>query len=129
MLNQKDSTEKRCYPRIKKNIKFKITKDDSTVVAETIDLSCIGANCRTNKNISFMTKVKIIFPLSHGTHNNKVKNVEFYGVIVRADKVSTNPDNNDMYEIAIFFSEIEESVKGKIADFIDKHIAIHKTNS
>lgn len=121
MLNQKDLTEKRSYPRIKKNVKFKIDREDSTIVAETIDLSCIGARCRTNKHISFMTKVKIIFPLSQGKNKKTAENVEFYGVVVRTDKVSSKPDKNDMYKIAIFFNEIEESVKEKIAAFIDKH--------
>jgi len=121
MLNQKGLTEKRNYPRTKKVVKFKISREDSTIVAETIDLSCIGAYCRTNKHIPFMTKVKIIFPLSHGKNKKTVKNVEFYGVVVRTDKVSSKPDKNDMYKIAIFFNEIEKSVKEKIAAFIDKH--------
>lgn len=121
MSKQEKFEERRRYPRINKCVKLELNADDSTIAAETIDLSCIGASCRANKYISFMTKLKILFPLTEENQKKNVENVEFHGVVVKVDKISSGPKTNDVYKLAIFFNDIEESVREKIADFIERH--------
>ncbi len=121
MKHQKKYVQKRKQPRINKSIQFKIRIKDSTVVAEAINLSCIGAYCRVNKHISFMTKLKIQLPLFHGDQEKGAEYLEFYGVVTRVEKVLSEDNVSNIYNIAIFFNEIDEPEKEKIARFVERH--------
>ncbi len=112
--------EKRRQPRIKKCINFEIMTDGSTITAESIDLSCIGVNCRVNKYIHVMTNLKIILALPSGDQESGVECVECNGVVVRVDKASSKADVGNTYIMAIYFNEISESVKEKIANFLKR---------
>lgn len=112
--------EKRRQPRIRKCINFEIKTNGSTITAESIDLSCIGVNCRVNKYIHVMTNLKIILALPSGDQESGVEYVECNGVVVRVDKASSKADVGNIYIMAIYFNEISESVKEKIANFLKK---------
>ncbi|MEE9259794.1 MAG: PilZ domain-containing protein [Candidatus Scalindua sediminis] len=112
--------EKRRQPRIKKCISFEIKTNGSTITAESIDLSCIGVNCRVNKYIHVMTNLKIILALPSGDQEKEAEYVECNGVVVRVDKTSSKADVGNIYNMAIYFNEISESVKEKIVNFLKK---------
>ena len=120
-----ESVENRSHLRINKRIRFEINTNNSTVVAETINLSCSGASCLIDKHISFMTKLRINLPLVSDKKGNKVENVECYGVVVRVDKNTSQPDTSETYNVAIFFNEIEDSAKTKILNFIETYKSTH----
>lgn len=119
------SVENRSHSRINKRIRFEINTNNSTVVAETINLSSSGASCLVDKHISFMTRLRINLPLVCDKKGNKVEDVECYGVVVRVDKNPSQPDVSETYNMAIFFNEIEDSAKTKISNFIEKYKSIH----
>ncbi len=120
MKNKKEYEEKRKHPRSKKSIDFKIETDDSTIATESIDLSCIGAYCQVDKYVPPMTNLKIVIALPCEDQEDKVEYVECNGVVVRVESVLSNNGGNT-HNIAIFFNEIEESEKEKIANFLEKH--------
>ncbi len=121
MKNKKKYVEKRRQPRTKKIIPFKIKTDDSTIATETIDLSCIGAYCQVDKYIPTMTNLKIVLALPCGNQKGEVEHVECIGAVVRVEKIPSKTNEDDQYNIAIYFNEIEESEKEKIANFLEKH--------
>ncbi len=120
MKNKKKYEEQRRHPRSKKTIPFKIKTGDSTIATETIDLSCIGAYCQVDKYIPSMTNLKIVIALPCEDQEDGVEYVECNGVVVRVESVLSNNGGN-MHNIAIFFNEIDEPEKEKIANFLEKH--------
>jgi len=120
MKNKKKHKEKRKHPRTKQSISFKIKIDDSTIATESIDLSCIGAYCQVDKYIPSMTNLRIVIALPCEDQEDGVEYIECNGVVVRVKRISSNNGGNT-HNIAIFFNEIEESEKEKIANFIENH--------
>lgn len=120
MKNKKKYEEKRKHPRSKKNIDFKIETGDSTITAKSIDLSCIGVYCQVDKYMPSMTNLKIVIGLPCDGQEDGVEYVECNGVVVRVKRILSNNGGNT-HNIAIFFNEIKESEKEKIASFIEKH--------
>jgi c-di-GMP-binding flagellar brake protein YcgR len=120
MKKKNKYVEKRRQPRIKKCINFEIKTNGSIIKAESIDLSCIGVNCRVNKYIHVMTNLKIFLALPSGDQEEEAEYVECNGVVVRVDKASSKSDVGNIYVMAIYFNEISESVKEKIANFLKR---------
>ncbi len=120
MKKKNKYVEKRRQPRIKKCINVEIETNGSTITAESIDLSCIGVNCRVNKYIHVMTNLKIILALPSGDQEKEAEYVECNGVVVRVEKASSKADVDNIYNMAIYFNEISESAKEKIANFLKK---------
>ncbi len=105
--------EKRQYVRKKKALHLNLIINDSHVaLGETIDLSCIGAYCKTTRRIPEMTKLKINMVLP-----NDDSPVECVGVIVRID---ADAHDADICNLAIYFSEINEYERNKIANFLQQ---------
>lgn len=121
MKKQKKYTEKRRQPRTKKCINFEIKTNGSIITAESINLSCIGAYCRVDKYIPYMTNLKIDIALPSDNQESGVEYVKCNGVVVRVEEALPEADVGNIYNIAIFFNEISESVKEKIANFVKKH--------
>lgn len=120
MRQQKLHKENRKHPRTSKRIQFKLKTHDSDIVAETTDLSCIGVCCQVNKPIPFMSHLKISFALADDEEGEDANQVECGGVVVRAEK-DLMKTSRSVYNVAIFFHEIEESEKAKIAKFLARH--------
>lgn len=114
----KCKVEKRRYPRIGKNLPIKIKSDDFDLVAETKNISCIGAYCRVDRYIAPFTKLQTTILLSPKAKNNS-RSINCKGVVVRVEK-----DPNDLetqYNIAIYFNEISKLSMLKIDRFLKKH--------
>jgi hypothetical protein len=108
MIHKDTDIERRRHPRSPKRLNFKLKAQDFDVVAETKDLSCIGALCQVNKPIPEMTHLKMILELPG-------KYAECEGTVVRVEK---NSPSEDIYNIAIYFNEISKDEKKKIADYL-----------
>jgi len=121
MKPQNTFREKRKYPRINKRIAFKLKEKDTLLFAETIDLSCIGAYCQVNSYVPFLTRLKIVFELPSGNREDPVEYAECFGVVVRVEKILSETTCGDVYNMAIFFHEIEERERKKIDNFVKTH--------
>ncbi|QTA91933.1 PilZ domain-containing protein [Desulfonema magnum] len=117
MENQKVDAERRQYPRISAYMEFELETEDDIITAEMINLSCSGAYCKVNKQVPLMTHFRIVFPLIYGNEEHDVEYVECSGTVVRAEEIL--PEEN-IYNIAIFFNEIEDSERNKIMTFIER---------
>jgi len=113
--------EHRKHPRINERLQFKLKTNHFHIVTETINLSCIGAYCQVNKYIPLMTSLDIVLALPHVDKEGKFEYVECNGLVVRVEKVSLDANGHNAYNIAIYFSEIEDSEKQKIESFFERH--------
>ncbi len=108
--------ERRQYPRIRRPLPLKIAADGYRFATNTENVSCVGAYCHLDKYLPPFTKiaVKLILPVMAG---GKVKNmdVECNGVIVR-----TEDEKKGGFNIAVFFNEIKENQRKKIAQYINQ---------
>ena len=111
MHNQKNRAEKRKHLRINKRILFKLKTDDFDIVAETINLSCIGACCQVNKSIPFMTSLKVAFALPDYDNEKEPKYVTCNGVVVRTEKGSSKANLGTTYNIAIILMKLRNQKK------------------
>jgi hypothetical protein len=68
-----------------------------------------------------MTSLKIALALPYGDQGNEFDYVECNGVAVRVEEVLSETNVDSVYNTAIYFNEIEESEKEKIADFFEEH--------
>ena len=67
-----------------------------------------------------MSHLMISFALADDEEGEGANQVECGGVVVRVEK-DTIKANHSVYNVAIFFHEIEESEKAKIAKFLARH--------
>lgn len=115
----KAGAERRRYPRIKKKLDFKVAADGYRFVTATKDISCIGAYCHINKYIPPFTKVAVglAMPAKNG-HPAKEAKVSCQGVIVRTE----DEKERKGFNIAIFFNQINESQRKKIASYVNRFL-------
>jgi integration host factor subunit alpha len=125
VLRNRINRERRRHPRINERLPFTVKAEDFDAVTETINLSCLGAYCQLNKHIPLMTSLKIALALPYGDQGNECGYVECHGVVVRSEEILSKTHLGRVYNTAIYFNEIEESEKEKIADFL-KNINVRK---
>lgn len=112
--------ERRVHPRIKENIPVSISSEGYNIITQTKDLSCAGAYCWIDKEIALMTKLQIIMKIPNTIDENKEpKKIKCEGVVVRTE-ISVNVDNSVKpgYNIAVYFTNIDQKAKDSIAEFI-----------
>jgi hypothetical protein len=68
-----------------------------------------------------MTCLKIVLALPYGDQENEFDHVVCNGVVVRVEEVSDESNVCSAYNIAIYFNEIQESEKKKMAKFFGGH--------
>lgn len=114
MTEPKLRSEKRRYPRIKKNVPIKIRHADFDLVTETENISCVGAYCRIDQYVAPLTKIraKILLPDKKNRHCC----IECEGAVVRIEKNEHNFE--EPYNVAIYFSTISKANMNKINRFI-----------
>ena len=115
--------ERRASTRLEKSIPLKICSDDFDIITETRNLSCAGAYCRINKHLDPMTRLKVHLLLPIKKRKKVItRNIACQGVVVR---VEPQP-GNDHFNIAIYFSDIEQKDRKTIAEYVDSMLACKK---
>jgi hypothetical protein len=112
--------ERRRHPRINERVPFTLRAEDFDAVTETINMSCLGAYCQLDKYIPLMTSLKVALALPRGDKKNEIEYAECNGVVVRVEEVESQSHKSSVYNTAIYFNEIEESEKEKIASFFQR---------
>jgi hypothetical protein len=119
MNSHRTSGERRRHPRIDERVPFTIRSEDFDAVAETLNLSCLGAYCQLTKYLPLMTNLKITLALPRGDQTNAIEYAECSGVVVRVEEMESHSQGGKLYNTAIYFNEIEESQKQKIARLVE----------
>jgi len=115
----KKGKERRKHPRIDKRLPIKVAANGYDFATTTQNISCVGAYCHINKYVPPFTRVmiKLSLPLRNqkGSRN---ATVECKGVLVR-----TEDEDNGGFNIAIFFNDIREEQKKKIAAYVNQFVS------
>ena len=113
--------EKRKYPRISFKLPIKLSESGYDIVTETKNISGNGVYCTVDKELTPMTKLKIIMLVPSKKNAKKtLKKVICRGVVVRREHI----DNINRYKhnIAIYFTEIKESDRKLILSYISSSL-------
>jgi len=117
MVNKNIGAERRQYPRIEQRLPVKIVANGYDFATATQNISCVGAYCHLTRYIPPFTRVMVTLDLPIISDNAKIDCiVECKGVIVRTE------DKEDGFNIAIFFNEITESQRNKIAQYVSQFL-------
>lgn len=118
--------ERRRDPRLDKSIALKISSGDFDIVTETKNLSGSGTLCLVDKFITPMTKLKLNFLLPI-KRNKKIvnKKITCEGVVVRSEAAV----DHEMFQTAIFFSDISPKDSQAIHEFVDLTMLSHGPSS
>ncbi|MCM8796095.1 MAG: PilZ domain-containing protein [Candidatus Omnitrophica bacterium] len=110
--------ERRQYPRIVQRLPLKILANGYDFSTVTQNISCLGAYCHVDKYIPPFTKimVKLTLPFSNKEGDSN-SHVECKGVVVR-----TEDEKSGGFNIAIFFNEIKENQRHKIAQYLNRFL-------
>ncbi|MDP1853743.1 MAG: PilZ domain-containing protein [Candidatus Omnitrophota bacterium] len=113
--------ERRRSIRVESILPLRLKTPDFDIVTSTRNISSVGAYCQTDKYVAPMTKLDITLILNHGYaqgSNVTGTKVKCRGVVVRTEQ------NENKYNLAVFFNDISESEKEKINKFIKSLLSL-----
>ena len=120
--------ERRAFPRVKAGFPVKFAAEESGIMAHAEDISYSGVYCVVNKFIPLYTKVflALFVPLFKGKDRVEER-MDCEGVIVRAEAIQPE-EKEPVYRVAIFFSEIHQKDKQKIARYVEERLEESQNN-
>ncbi|MCA9399268.1 MAG: PilZ domain-containing protein [Candidatus Omnitrophica bacterium] len=115
MSTKKTAQERRESPRLANNIPLKLIDETGDIVTESVNISRSGLYCRVNRYIEPMVKLKVnlLLPVRKNGKNSSRK-IACEGVVVRIEEAQ----EQDHYNIAVFFNDITQRDAESIADYI-----------
>ena len=118
-MKRKTGAERRLHPRIDRQLPIKVAANGYDFATTTQNVSCVGAYCHITKYVPPFTRVLIRLSLPVRTRNgNKRYDVACKGVLVRTDD-----EPGGGFNIAIFFNDINEGQKKKIAEYVNQFVS------
>jgi hypothetical protein len=112
-----DQSDRRQHPRLQQQLPLSVAANGYDFSTTTQNISCAGAYCTIKKYVPPFTKLKVKMSLPC-PKKRKPEEVECSGVVVRTDD-----ESNGYFNIAIFFNEIKENPRKKIADYVHSCLA------
>jgi len=110
--------ERRKYPRINQNLPIRVAVNGYDFMSSTRDISCVGTYCHVEKYMPPFTRVMVRLSLPIMSNSESTfHDVACKGVIVRSEDGNTGGFN-----IAIFFNDIKEEVRSKIAQYVGQFL-------
>lgn len=116
----KITKERRIAPRVAEHVTLSLQGPQTTLEAESRNLSASGVYCFTSQLIAPMTKLALEFTLP----GLKAARIQCTGVVVRVEPVIANATTTG-YHIAIFFSDLSERQRTAIQQFVRQRLATH----
>jgi len=113
----KNSKERRLHPRLDQQLPLNLAVDGYDFSTTTRNISCVGAYCHLDKYMPPFTKIAVKLSLPNKDQSGKNMIVECKGVVVR-----TEDEVNGGFNLAIFFNEMREEQRKKIAQYISKFL-------
>jgi len=111
--------ERRLYPRVDHKLPVNVIANGYDFATTTQNVSCIGTYCHIKKYVPPFTKIsiKMVLPAGNIQLPAKERLINCEGVIVR-----TEDDKKGGFNVAIFFNEIKEQQRKKIARYLSRFL-------
>jgi len=112
-----DPKERRQHPRLEQQLPLDLAVDGYDFSTITRNISSVGAYCHLDKYMPPFTKISVKLSLPSKNQPGKNTVVECKGVVVR-----TEDEANGGFNLAIFFNEMRDEQRKKIAQYISKFL-------
>lgn len=109
--------DRRHAPRVASRLPLTLTDHFGELSAMTRDISASGAYCTLRRHVPVMTKLRIRFALPGRGQGA----VACGGVVVRVEPANPAPRRTS-YRVAIFFNNIAEDARARLADYVHEHL-------
>lgn len=108
--------ERRGHPRVRAELPIQLTAEGGAADASIQDISLSGVCCFTSRAIPVMTQVRltIVLPDRLGDPHP----ISCSGAVVRSSRTGRGAGGSDRYETAIFFTELGESARNQLEDYM-----------
>jgi len=113
----KTGKERRLNPRIDHKLPLNLKVNGYDFSTLTHNISSVGAYCHLDKYMPPFTKIAVKLSLPHKKGAGKNTIVECKGVVVR-----TEDQANGGFNLAIFFNEINNEERKKIAQYVSQFL-------
>lgn len=113
----KSSKERRLHPRLEQKLPLDLAVNGYDFVTSTSNISCLGAYCHLDKYMPPFTKISVKLSLPGKERSDKSTIVECKGVVVR-----TEDETRGGFNLAIFFNEMRDEQRKKIAQYISRFL-------
>ena len=113
----KSTKERRIHPRLEHKLPFNVAVNGYDFSTTTHNISCVGAYCHLEKYIPPFTKISVKLSLPNKIHSDRNTIVECKGVVVRSED-----ESNGGFNIAIFFNQMRDEQRKKIASYISQFL-------
>lgn len=113
----KSPKERRLHPRLDQQLPLDLAVDGYDFSTTTRNISCVGAYCHLDKYMPPFTKISVKLSLPNKDQPGKNTLIECKGVVVR-----TEDEANGGFNLAIFFNEVRDEQRKKIARYISKFL-------
>ena len=116
-----DNADRRANPRFPAVFDLQGRSEERDTVArmQAADLSLGGLRCVSNSDFPEMTRlaVRLQLPLA-GDRSTEALDVN--AVVVRSKEVGSATQGDPRYELALFFTGLEDNAKQRIADYLNR---------
>ena len=114
---------RRTEPRLRHRLplRLKHALEEATTYSENISAS--GVYCTVKHFIPLMTKVQVQLQIPGKTKKAKPTPLTCQGVVVRVEPPLARPGRST-YNIAIFFNELQERDRDRLAAYVQQHLPI-----
>ena len=113
--------ERRAHPRVQKQVELHGSPDAGGVVARMVtnDLSMGGLHCVSTIDFPEMTRlaVRLMLPLKNGNGDTS-EPVDVEAVVVRRQEFESKV-GNPRFELALFFTSVENGARDRLSNFLD----------
>jgi hypothetical protein len=109
-------TERRGHPRVQAELPIQLTAEGGAADASIRDISLSGVCCLTDRAMPVMTQVRLTIVLPD--RGGAPRPITCSGAVVRSRRTSRGPSGAERYETAIFFTELGESARNQLEDYV-----------
>jgi hypothetical protein len=114
----KNTKERRLHPRLDHKLPLNLAVNGYDFSTSTHNISSVGAYCHLDKYMPPFTKISVKLSLPNKGQAGKNTIVECKGVVVR-----TEDEVKGGFNLAIFFNEMREDQRKKIALYISQFLS------
>ena len=114
----KSIKERRLHPRLDHKLPLNLAIDGYDFSTSTHNISSVGAYCHLDKYMPPFTKISVKLSLPNKGQAGKSTIVECKGVVVR-----TEDEAKGGFNLAIFFNQMREDQRKKIALYISQFLS------
>jgi hypothetical protein len=124
-LSKTSGKERRAHERHDTELTVHGSPDEGGVVARMVarNLSLGGLYCTSTTDFPEMSRlaVRLMLPMNNGNPKEELQPVDLEAVVVRREEIPGRT-GKPRFDLALFFTNIEDGTRGQIQCYLDKHV-------